>query len=121
MSRVHFLVGLASAIALAACGGKNDTPSEGCTTEARAGLTVTVFDGSGARVCDATVTAQDGAFSESLMMLGGASSCNYAGAWERAGTYLVHAARGTSQKDATAVVASGTCHVDGQLVTITFD
>jgi hypothetical protein len=57
---------------------------------ATAGLTVTVTNaGNSQPICDATVTATDGAYSETLQVFG----CTYVGAYERPGTYVVRAVR----------------------------
>lgn len=61
-----------------------------CTTEARAGLEVRVTNAqTGEGVCDAVVTATDGAYAETLIAVG----CRYYGAYERPGIYTVRAER----------------------------
>jgi len=101
--------------------GCSDT-SETCSDEARAGLTITVVDSNGARVCDATVVAHDGTFSENLMQLGYGSGCTYGGAWERPGTYTIDVVSGSKAKTVeNIVVTSGECHVNGQVLTVTLD
>ena len=93
-----------------------------CTDQAVAGLTITVVDSNGARVCDATVVAHDGTFSEKLMSLGYGSGCTYGGAWERAGTYTIDVVSGSKTKTVeNIVVTSGECHVNGQVLTVTLD
>ena len=92
-----------------------------CKAYAAAGLVVTVRAASGAPVCDATVTAIDGSYSEVLQPNGGdPSRCNYVGAYERKGTYELRATVG----DATTTVASvhvgvNECHVIPARSTIT--
>ena len=93
-----------------------------CSDQAIAGVTVTVVDSNGARVCDATVVAHDGTFSENLMQLGYGSGCTYGGAWERAGTYTIDVVSGSKTKSVeNVVVTSGECHVNGQGLTVTLD
>ena len=65
-----------------------------CTPDRRLGLGIVVAnDQTGAHVCDATVTARDGAYSETLRPTSWSlvSPCLYVGASERSGTYSVHA------------------------------
>ena len=91
---------------------------EACTLEARAGLTVTVYDARAALVCDAVVTARDGTLSERLMLNG----CTYSGVYERAGTYSVEVVAGSTSKTVPdLVVSSGECHVNGLAVTVVLD
>lgn len=104
------------AAALAACSAPGTNTN--CTDIAVAGLTVDVFDQvSGASICDATVTATDGSYSETLQVTPGAgSSCSYAGAYERAGTYdvTVVAPGHATNTQSGIVVPQGVCHVAGQ-------
>jgi hypothetical protein len=92
------------------------------------GLSVSVVDGAtGAPICDATVTAQDGDYNEMLATLGSAEGvCWYSGAGERPGTYTLTATLGSRTKVVpdVRVIASGddSCpHVVNQMVTITLD
>ena len=58
-----------------------------CTTQAVSGLVITVDQAPGGLlVCDATVTARDGTFSEPLRAIGNEPDCTYHGAVERKGT-----------------------------------
>lgn len=90
-----------------------------CTDLLAFGLNVTVTDAAnGERICDATVTATDGDFSETLQPFGEATDCTYAGAGERAGTYTI-----TVEKDGYAtltednvVVEEDECHVIGEVL-----
>jgi hypothetical protein len=95
----------------------------GCSCDAAAawGLSVTVMDAAtGGRVCDATVTATDGSYSETLTGFGDSSTCEYFGAIERVGTYDVQVASGgRTASAANVVVTSGTCHVSRKAVTVT--
>jgi hypothetical protein len=60
-----------------------------CPTVASAGLDVGVTsEQTGQPLCDATVTAAEGSYSETLVSNG----CRYFGAWERPGSYAVRAA-----------------------------
>jgi len=85
-----------------------------CTAIAVDALTVTVVDAaSGQRICDARVTAIEGAFSEDLRAFGPAQDCSYSGPTERPGRYEVRASRSGY---ATAVrsdvrVTADECHV----------
>jgi hypothetical protein len=81
------LLVLLSAGALS-CG--QDGLSGACTAHAAVGLTVDVTNAATTEpLCDAKVTATDGAYSEQLL----AAACSYAGAIERPGTYTVRAER----------------------------
>lgn len=65
-------------------------PENNCPTFPVAGIEVIVRDDAGARVCDATVVATDGAFEEILQVADGAGpNCFYFGVFERAGAYAV--------------------------------
>ena len=80
------------------------------------GLSVTVRNGNNL-VCDATVTATDGSYSETLRRQN--SDCSYAGAAERPGTYSVTATAGSTTATVTGVrVGSDRCHVGLEVVTI---
>lgn len=91
------------------------------------GLNVTVVDGAtGAAVCDATVTAQDGDHVETLHAFGSGEVCKYGGANERPGTYTLTATSGSRSKVApdVRVLDNGDdfCrHVETAKVTITLD
>jgi hypothetical protein len=95
-----------------------------CDDSLKWGLMVTVTAADGSRVCDATVTVADGGFSATLEELNArdASSCEYVGAGERAGTYDVHVASAAGAADVQGVVVTqGVCHVEGKAVTVTLD
>lgn len=97
----------------------------GCTADFRHGLVVTVLDAStGSRICNARVTASDGAYQEVLTtspqtIPDGGIDCAYQGAGERAGTYSVDA-----RLDARETMVSGIivdrdqCHVIRRQVSI---
>jgi hypothetical protein len=81
-----------------------------CTTIAAAGLSVGVANEQTSQaLCDATVTATEGSYSETLFPNG----CRYLGAWERPGTYRVRAeAAGFVSKtvdEVRVVMGSGQC------------
>jgi hypothetical protein len=89
-----------------------------CTSEARAGLSVTLREAWGALVCDATVTAHDGDYSEVLRLWG----CTYGGAVERPGNYTLNVVAGSRSKTVSGVVVtSGDCHVNTRTVSVTLD
>ena len=107
------------AASLSGCG---DEPSPvACTAHAAAGLGVTITDAAtGQPVCDATVTASEGNYSEQLFGV----SCTFTGAYERPGTYVIRASRagfvpGTAGP-VRVVMGGGPCpHVEQARVTIT--
>jgi len=67
-------------------GCDQDRASDVCATVAAAGLAVNLTNAATAQpVCDASVTAVDGGYSERLTP----TSCTYVGAFERPGTYVV--------------------------------
>jgi hypothetical protein len=92
-----------------------------CTAIAVDALTVTVADSaSGQRICDATVTAIDGAFSAELRAFGIGPECNYSGPTERAGRYEVRVTRSGYERAVRAGinVTADECHVIPVLVTV---
>ncbi len=98
---------------LAACGGL----VKSCTMVAASGLNVTVVDdATGQPICDATVTAADGSFTETLEETG----CSFGGARERPGTYTVSAAKAgyTTASQSGVVVTADECHVRPVTVTL---
>ena len=116
--------GLLASLAVAAlgavgCGGSGDPGA--CTTLLAFSLTITVTDAAtGARICDATVTATAGAFSEQLQKGPDGGNCTYFGVAERAGTYQVTVSK-TGFVTATRsglVVTKDACHVMGVAATI---
>jgi hypothetical protein len=112
------IASVAAALALAGCNQERDGVA--CAAYAAAGLAVTVTNAdSGQPICDATVTATDGAYRETLF----AVSCTYTGAYERAGTYVVRAARdGFTPKEVGSVqvvMGGGDCpHVQERRVAV---
>jgi hypothetical protein len=114
--------GLIVLVALPWLAGCSDMPDGiACTAIAVPSLSITVQDqATGARVCDATVTAVEGAFRESLTVFGDGGSCAYSGPYERAGTYAVEASRaGYQTETVTGIrVTSDVCHVQTRSVTI---
>jgi hypothetical protein len=85
-----------------------------CTAIAVDAIVVTVVDSvSGQRVCDATVTAVDGSFSEVLRPFPAGTECTYSGPTERPGPYEVRVTRsGYALATMTNVrVGADECHV----------
>jgi hypothetical protein len=118
--RAKVFLALAVAIAAAAC----EEGRRGCPPFVAAGLSVTVKDDeTGLDICDAVVTAQDGAYSEVIGVSSDTPPCHYTGAIEREGTYTVRAERaGYSSKTVSNLVVEssrGDCpHVRTVPVTI---
>jgi hypothetical protein len=106
-------------LSLAGC-TESVTPPIACAAYAAAGLGVTVTDAdTGQPICDATVTAVEGSYSEKLVSV----ACTYTGAYERAGTYVVRASRdGYASKEVVSVkvvMGGGDCpHVAQTRVTV---
>ena len=68
------------------CG--DDRTPVACAEYAAAGLGVSVSDAAtGQPICDAMVTAFEGAYSEQLFGV----ACSFSGAYERPGTYVIRA------------------------------
>jgi hypothetical protein len=108
-----------AALCLAGC-TEGVTPPVACAAYAAAGLGVTVTNAdTGQPICDATVTAVEGSYSEKLVPV----ACTYTGAYERAGTYVVKAARdGYASKEVGSVrvvMGGGDCpHVEQMRLTV---
>jgi hypothetical protein len=87
------------------------TPVEACTASIEIGLSVTVLDdATGDPICDATVTAEDGDFSETLTASGGACE-TYLGVEERPAGYTVRAAApGHAEAVERVIILSDGCH-----------
>ncbi len=106
VTRIKALLLVAGLTLLAGC-GQEGASGVVCTTIAEAGLSVRVSDArTGSAVCDATVTATEAGYSETLLPL----DCRYLGAYERPGTYVVSVtAAGFVPKAVTGVrVSMGT-------------
>jgi hypothetical protein len=86
MKRVGFVGAAAVVLVLQGCGGY------ACDSSAHPGLIVRVQNASGGAVCDASVTATDGHYSEVLQAGGTAQDCMYVGALERRGDDITRAA-----------------------------
>ena len=101
------------AIAGTGCGGS-------CKLYASPSLRVHVVDAAGAPVCEATVVARDGSFSEALRGLPGDAStpCVFTGPMERVGTYRIDVSARGATATATAKVSADSCHVRTQDVTV---
>jgi hypothetical protein len=86
MKAIPFLL-LVAALG-AGCTGEREPVA--CAAYAAAGLGVSVTHAdTGQPLCDASVTASDGAYSEKLTEV----ACTYTGAYERPGSYVVRATR----------------------------
>lgn len=93
-----------------------------CTAIAVDAMTVTVVDAaSGQRICDATVTAVDGAFTAELREFAFGPECNYSGPTERPGRYEVRVNRAgyAPAVRAGVNVTADECHVIPVPVTVT--
>jgi len=112
---------------LLALGGCSSVKETTCPTIAYAGLNVVVIDAkTGARICDAVVTAKDGSYTEKLMALGPGPQCGYAGAYERAGTYTITVEHGgykaSTSPALTVGITTGDCpHVEQKSLTVALD
>ena len=113
MKRGRVVGAAAVLLVLQGCG------SQACSSVALFGLSIQVQDPSGAEVCDATVTATDGDYSEVLSAGGTAPDCVFFGAVERPGTYTVTAeAGGVTGTVPGLKVRSDECHVITEEVTV---
>jgi hypothetical protein len=121
--RFRTLVGIGSVVlGLAGC----ESPTGGviCTAVAVDAIVVTVVDGaSNQRICDATVTAVDGSFSEVLRPFPAGTECTYSGPTERAGLYEVRVARAGYAPTTTSNVrvTRDECHVIPVRLTVTLN
>jgi hypothetical protein len=110
---------IASLTAFVACSGMLAGCSEKtCNNRAYPGLDVTVVDAGGTAVCGATVTATDGAYTETLRASVG-SPCHYEGAVERTGVYTVTATfDGLTVTTPDVTVGHDECHVVTKIITV---
>jgi hypothetical protein len=84
-----------------------------CTGDVVEALALTVRDETGAAICDATVTASDGAFSAALQPSAGGGVCVWSGLPERSGVYDVTVSKpgyATVTRE-NVVVTADRCHV----------
>ena len=107
MKREIGSLGIVGMLSLAACG------SVDCESVGHSAFAVRVQDAAGEQVCDATVVAIDGDFSEELSISDSSGACVYYGVYERSGTYRIEAARdgATGVIDRVEVVRAGRCDV----------
>jgi len=107
---------LSLSMSLSSCGGDPGGPA--CTALYAYGLNVTVKDDATSMpICDAVVTAVDGAYTETLQNQSLGSDCTYVGAGERAGNYTITATKsGFMNATQNAVVTADSCHVKGVAV-----
>jgi len=111
-----------STLLLAGC----ETPAEPrvCTAIAVDALVITVMDGAtGQRICDATVTAVEGSFSEVLRPFPAGTECTYSGPTERAGVYEVRVTKAGYAANTTSSVrvSRDECHVIPVKLTVTLN
>jgi hypothetical protein len=95
-----------------------------CTAIAVDAIVVTVVDGaSNQRICDATVTAAEGSFSEVLRPFPAGTECTYSGPTERAGLYEVRVSRAGYAPTTTSNVrvTRDECHVIPVRITVTLN
>jgi hypothetical protein len=100
--------------------GSSERP---CAAYAAPALVVRVTEGAArVPVCNAVVTVRDGDFSEILRAPGPAGDCDYAGPYERAGTYEVEVVAGARTKTVTGIkVTADACHVRTERVMVDLD
>jgi hypothetical protein len=103
-----------------------ESPADGvvCTAIAVDAIVVTVVDGaSNQRICDASVTAVEGSFSEVLRPFPAGTECTYSGPTERAGLYEVRVARAGYAPSTTSNVRVNRdeCHVIPVRLTVTLN
>ena len=99
-------------LALAGCASPVDPVV--CTAVAVDAIVVTVVDDtSGQRLCDATVTAVEGSFSQELRAFPAGAECTYSGPTERAGVYEVRVTKAGYAASTTSNVrvSRDECHV----------
>jgi hypothetical protein len=121
MSRLggnRILLPVAVGLGLLGCG--EDRTPVACLAYAAAGLSVQITNGAnGQPICDATVLASEGAYSEQLFE----TACQFVGAFERPGTYRVAASRpdfdSAQLTSVRVVMGGGDCpHVEQVRLTI---
>jgi hypothetical protein len=116
-------IGVGSVVlGLAGC----ESPTGGviCTAIAVDAIVVTVMDGaSNQRICDASVTAAEGSFSEVLRTFPAGTECTYSGPTERAGVYEVRVSRAGYAPTTTSNVrvTRDECHVIPVRITVTLN
>jgi hypothetical protein len=118
---VRRFLGVLPVLCSLSCGEQEvDRSPAACLAYAAAGLRVEVTNVATAeQICDATVIASQGSYSEQLF----GTSCAFIGAYERAGTYVLTAARaGLVPKEVGSVrvvMSGGQCpHVEQARVAI---
>jgi hypothetical protein len=86
MKAIHFFL----IVAALGAGCTEEREPVACAAYAAAGLGVSVTRAdTGQPLCDASVTASEGAYSEKLTEV----ACTYTGAYERPGSYVIRATR----------------------------
>lgn len=94
---------------------EKDNPDQiACTTEARAGLNVTVVDNQTNLTLSegVIVTAKDGNYEETLQLFPGSENV-FTGAWERPGNYIIKVTKEgyTTYNSSVVTITSDICHV----------
>jgi hypothetical protein len=124
MKNLNVVIVVAAAAASVASGCE-DRIQGPCTPDRRLGLGILVVnDQTETHICNAVVTARDGAHSETLNQTSDArvSGCLHVGASERPGTYAVQAeAPGflpSTARDVKVPVTADGCHVEEVIMTI---
>lgn len=90
-----------------------------CDSSAAAGISVTVLSSeTDAELCEATVTASEGSYEETLQLWFG-PGCAYVGLWERDGTFTISVSH-DGYEDAVdhVLIPAGECHVEQQFVVL---
>jgi hypothetical protein len=121
--RFHTLVGVGS-IVLGLVGCESPADPVICTAIGVFAMGVTVVDGaSNQRICDATVTAVEGSFSQELRRFATGTDCTYSGPLERAGLYEVRVAKAgyTPVTTSNVRVTADECHVIPVSLTVTLN
>jgi hypothetical protein len=122
LARWSALLAVVTASALLAWGCRT---SLACTANAVPSFDVTVMNAAGKRLCAASVTARDRAFSAVLQVsptFGGTRPCVYGGVTEPKGIYSIEVRDGTRTKTVNRVkVSADACHVHTRYVTVVLD
>ena len=112
------------AIGLSLAGCKSPSDPLICTAIGVDAIVVTVLDGaSNQRICDATVTAVEGSFSQELRRFAAGTDCTYSGPPERAGVYEVRVTKAGYAPVTTSNVrvTADECHVIPVRLTVTLN
>ena len=103
-------------LAVAGCFGGGGPGQVNCTADFRYGIVITLKDGAGTAICDATVEAVEGTYHETFEAIG----CTYHGAGERAGVYDVTITKtGFQTAKLNIGVTKDECHVHAEQRNVT--